>query len=1007
MSEPESSALPQNGSVPAATSSPALNKQTPHGDHPSESTAETPKKSNSLPNILLIFIRATFGYRKTSLSLLVFLTYLVVVVLSYIDNSLDYTTLLPTTPTERSVLRKSWLDLQNIGKQEHTYGSSGNDFVHHYLEQQILGEVTKKKYIEYDNDLNGNNTILYGARSGDFNSVSYYESNNLVVRINGSNSELPALLVSSHFDSVPSSFGVTDDGMGVATLLGILYYYAIKTTAQPERTIVLNFNNNEEFGLYGATAFLSHPWSKNVRYFLNLEGTGAGGRPILFRGTDYGIVKHFAGVRYPYGTSIFQEGFNNHLIHSETDYKVYKESGGLRGLDLAFYKPRDLYHTAGDNIKNVSPKSLYLMLATSLDFTNIITKGPIDLDNEYLGEDLQGNTSTDFAIYASFLNYFFSIPVTDFFVFSIGLLVIVPLASLPLLLVIFGYKKNWQLSFVNVIKLPLSVVSSAIVLHILTETIVVNLNEFLPNNSPLSIVFILFAVFLFLNYFILNGINLLFLRYKIVNHDEKLIAIIETSFLYWVILLWSTIKLANNKIGDDHTGEYPFILLSALQAFAALVGLIGWGVKPPRRRVKKITSHEAQPLLNNREQHYGSHDLEVERVVSGSSSLSLNLEPEEVDVKVKEYIKTFSYDWSLQFLTIVPLSTYLIYNSGYLIVDGINKSIQESLIAEKFIFKLLQLFAIALTIPLLPFVYKLNRLVVYGLVGFSAVGFLFIASVEPFDQKNPLKVRFIQKVDLDNSTTSSYVSVLGRVGSPLSHVLADIPSVKESGKLPVCEPLTDGNQACTYKSALPPYFVPEATSFSDYLHVDVLKNSSSSNPFGLLTGEIQIKTPKNRQCTLNFKSSQSSKRHKEAPVKTVIIFNKSKPNNDTKVFSSDISASGIPEGFSRDKDGSFIFKDLSGIDQLQLNKLDWDKPYHLAFQWVPNFADSEFEESDSKKLDVSIQCFWSDLTHLSDEDGTVRSSIPAYEELLHFSPNYVSIANWDKGLVSVSKAVQI
>ena len=48
-------------------------------------------------------------------------------------------------------------------------------------------------------------------------------------------------------------------------------------------------------------------------------------------------LKNFGGVRYPYATSIFQQGFNNHVI--QTDYKVYKEAG-LRGLDLAFYKPR-------------------------------------------------------------------------------------------------------------------------------------------------------------------------------------------------------------------------------------------------------------------------------------------------------------------------------------------------------------------------------------------------------------------------------------------------------------------------------------------------------------------------------------------------------------------------------------------------------------------------------------------------------------------------------------------
>lgn len=94
---------------------------------------------------------------------------------------------------------------------------------------------------------------------------------------------------------------------------------------------------------------MNHPWFNKVGYFINLEGTGAGGKAILFRGTDYGIVKYFNKVRYPYASSIFQQGFANSLIHSETDYKVYREAG-LRGLDLAFLS-RDLYHTAEDNIK--------------------------------------------------------------------------------------------------------------------------------------------------------------------------------------------------------------------------------------------------------------------------------------------------------------------------------------------------------------------------------------------------------------------------------------------------------------------------------------------------------------------------------------------------------------------------------------------------------------------------------------------------------------------------------
>ena len=133
---------------------------------------------------------------------------------------------------------------------------------------------------------------------------------------------------------------MTDDGMGVASLLGVLRFVAHN---QPRRTIIFNFNNNEEFGLFGAHAFVKHPGLNRLATFESRRDRcwRQGG---VVQGTDYGIVKNFGGVRYPYATSIFQQGFNNHVIHSETDYKVYKEAG-LRGLDLAFYKPRDKYHT--------------------------------------------------------------------------------------------------------------------------------------------------------------------------------------------------------------------------------------------------------------------------------------------------------------------------------------------------------------------------------------------------------------------------------------------------------------------------------------------------------------------------------------------------------------------------------------------------------------------------------------------------------------------------------------
>jgi Zn-dependent M28 family amino/carboxypeptidase len=68
-------------------------------------------------------------------------------------------------------------------------------------------------------------------------------------------------------DSGPSSFGVTDNGMGVCTALELLRYFVHNP---PRQTIIFLFNNMEEGGLVGAKTFVNHPWYSTVKLFLNL-----------------------------------------------------------------------------------------------------------------------------------------------------------------------------------------------------------------------------------------------------------------------------------------------------------------------------------------------------------------------------------------------------------------------------------------------------------------------------------------------------------------------------------------------------------------------------------------------------------------------------------------------------------------------------------------------------------------------------------------------------------------
>lgn len=963
-------------------------------------------KPSGNPNMFIQFVRSVFGYRKTSLTLFVSLTILATILLSYIDNDLDLTVDLPTDPLEQEILNLSWLNLQDIARHQHSYGSHANDLVYNYLYKHVKYLTARKPYSECDSDWETNNNILFDLGSVNSTTIAYFESNNIVARINGTDDSLPALLLSAHFDSVPSSFGVTDDGMGIASLLGALAYYTEKSTPQPMRTIIFNFNNNEEFGLYGASSFLNHPWSKQVKYFLNLEGTGAGGKAILFRGTDYGITKFFQNVRYPYATSMFQQGFNNRLIHSETDYKIYTEVGGLRGLDLAFFRPRDLYHTAADNIKNVRIKSLWHMLSNTLDFTSAFVNDVTDLDTlDGEVDPVQG----DFAAYMTFFNMFFIMPLSTLVVTNTILLVMVPVLSIPLLVIILKYKQNWQLTTVNLLKFPVSAIISGVLVSAVVNGFQ-KMNQYLPSSNPMLLVTTTAAIVMLTYYVCFNSINAIFRSYKVLNHDEKLIVIVETGLVYWLALIYSTRNFTQNRLGNDHTGEFPIAILFSVQAIGGLLGLLGWSFA----RSLKAPDHEERqeeeaPLLRDAHNTYGAGigpDLEEDSLLSTSSFL------EEDESRLKHLVKHFGYDWSLQYLLIVPISALALYNSGYLIINGLHKSIQESLASEELIYELIQLFAQVWVLPFLPFVFKFNRVIVMGLTLFAAGGVVFISYIEPFDPANPLKLRFIQQVDLAQSSTDSMVRVFGRQGVS-SNILQDMPSVKHSNVEVNCDPLPDGTEVCSYKTRLVPNILPNITDYNDYLEIEIVKNSTEKNhlPYGLLQGEIRIRAPENRMCNIQFDRTNKivgNHNYKDPPVKTVIIYNESANNKSQSSNIGPTHVSLTPNGFSRDADGNYLFKDVSGIDNLYINKLDWDKHMHIGFQWLPNVIDSSGDDINS--LGVHIECFWADLTPVMVDEGDkkkVKVAIPAYDELLHYSPNYVSWANRDRGLFSVSTHVQV
>jgi Zn-dependent M28 family amino/carboxypeptidase len=86
--------------------------------------------------------------------------------------------------------------------------------------------------------------------------VTYMESRNILVKFEGSTWNESAILFTAHYDTSSLAPGATDDTIAVVSLLQIAEYLA---SNQPERSIIILFNDGEEDGLHGSRMYGTSP----------------------------------------------------------------------------------------------------------------------------------------------------------------------------------------------------------------------------------------------------------------------------------------------------------------------------------------------------------------------------------------------------------------------------------------------------------------------------------------------------------------------------------------------------------------------------------------------------------------------------------------------------------------------------------------------------------------------------------------------------------------------------
>ncbi|SMN21830.1 similar to Saccharomyces cerevisiae YBR074W PFF1 Putative metalloprotease [Maudiozyma saulgeensis] len=957
---------------------------------------------------------ACLRYRRTNVTAMLLIVYVLVVVLYLNNNLLHKNEFLPADDESVRLLENAWSDLQNITYKPHPYTSHFNDKVHDYLVYRVKELIGNNTFCEISDDYESERSILFPQKdvfnvSSKKSSVIYFESSNILVKIQGKKgkSNTEGLLLSAHYDSVPTANGATDDGKGIVSILALLDYYS---KHQPERTIILNLNNNEEFGLLGAHTFFDHPWAKLTKYFINLEGTGTGeGNAILFRTTNVmtaNLYKNAVKIQ-PFGNSIFQQGFNQRLIHSETDYKVY-EANGLMGWDIAFYKPRSLYHTARDNVQSTSRSALWNMLSTTWQLSDYVSN-----THSINNNDNSNDPAIFFDVYRTL---FFAFSAKWLFVINILVLIGFPLLSLSLNLL--ARKRNIPVSVpvFSWLEFPLAT-SISIFLLVVSEKAIIKKNPYIVSHDFMDFI-LFFAVQKTFVDIILTRVLELISNQKVL----KDIILIELMILSWFLLLGCTIML---KITDfKSTGVYPitgvYISISCAVLIYCLVCLFGQRKRNPHTilqttsysgttefTVSNNSDHGAQEetnapsILHDNEQGIMGQDSEIdidERAPLLSSSGNTNDDDDENDniqehtVSVlKGYCTAKHYEWLLQFLVLVPIM-FILFQAVVDCLSGLNQTIQESEDSFNLVYSGVLWSSVILSLLVLPFMSKVGGHVTIFLFGAWIVTGIYCISVESFDWGTPLKVRFSQDID-------GTVEITGQIDM-VKNLIYDLPSYKRDNYANIkhgvkCSYGYIG--VCYYKGMLPtvvPYIDKNAKNSSEILSVDVINNdrlSPDRSKYAPINAQIRLNVPNNRACVISFNSTNSMS--SVSAVRKISVFNNYSSGTDTG--------------------NKLTYKSNSDINELQLHKLNFTSGgYLLGIEWFPRLLwDKKLEttqESDYlDSLGLNIRCFWGDYEPETLNNGEPIHLVPAYEELLNYAPLRYSITNKEKGLVFANQYIEL
>ena len=898
-------------------------------------------------------------------------------------------------------ISEAWRDLEALSNGYHPFNSHRNDEVRQWLlgridrilatngidaKKQASGRQLPEVFV-FD-DLQSN--LTYSSALAPSVGV-YFESTNIVVYIRGFEDDpenwwetvdgspragVGGVLVNAHYDSTSTGFGATDDGVGVVSCLQLVRYFTTPGNA-PRKGLVVLFNNGEEDFLNGAHVFSQHPMSKFPHTFLNLEGAAAGGRAMLFRSTDTEVTRFYEKSPHPFGSVLAAFGFS--VVRSQTDYVVFDEKLGMRGMDVAFYEHRERYHTDQDDARHTSKDSLWHMLSAAVTTTKgLVSDSGKRFTGAPRGEGKVPSGSGSGAVWFDlFGDTFVIFRLHTLFALSVTALVVTPLILLLTAVALVKVDKMYLFRFsvkLDGERVPLHGLHGFFrfpFLFAIPTGVVVGLaylltkfNPLIVHSSEYAVWSMMISAWVFLSWFV-----------SCVADSWHPSALHRVYTLTWMFALgWILLVIATSFETQLQLGGVYFVFFYFTSVFCATwISYLELFSLPRKAEYAESTQEwrraSSRPSISADDEEESDERDAIEESPNETTSLlpesrrttfahynrvaatAGGEEDEEIEAKdpnVYGQEQAWSsrmpqWTWMLQFLILAPFNIVILVSLALMITTALHKTAQDGMSSFP-LYIMISIFTCLILSPLLPFIHRMTHHVPMFLLLVFIGTLVYNLDAFPFSASSRIKLYFAQEIDLDTgANTASLLGLAPFVGDATRW----LPST--AGQKVSC--VAGVRRACTCSwNGLAAHVVDHnSTDPSDWISFNVTRSEEGKKY------HFQISGQNTRSCRIFF----------------------DKPVSDYFVIGSALDNLRFPRTLPE-----------SGGEELRLWSREWGHVWHVV---VGSGSDA--------KLTGRVSCLWSDNNH----DGI----IPALDEVRRYAPVWAAVSKLADGLVEVSRRFEV